>query len=76
MSECEACKAARLGLTPRQAEIVRGMADGENTKGIAARLGLSAKTVEYHRAKVYAKLRVDSVAMITRFALKNGLAEM
>ena len=67
---------ARLGLTARESAVVRGMADGENTKGIAYRLGLSAKTVEYHRAKVYAKLGVDSAAMITRFALKNGLVEL
>jgi DNA-binding NarL/FixJ family response regulator len=60
-------------LTPRQREVVRLIAQGCNTKAIAHQLGLSARTVDTHRAQIMERLGVDSVAGLTRYALRAGL---
>lgn len=61
------------GLTPRQREILRLIAEGVATRDIAARLGLSAKTVEAHRARITHRLGIYDVAGLTRFAIRAGL---
>jgi FixJ family two-component response regulator len=43
--------------------------DGKSNKDIAAALGVSAKTVEAHRARVMEKMRADSLAELVRMAL-------
>ena len=43
-------------LTPRQREILQLLAEGQTTKAIAPILKVSDKTVEYHRAKLMARL--------------------
>jgi DNA-binding NarL/FixJ family response regulator len=60
-------------LTPRQREILQMVAEGQNTKAIAAVLKISDKTVEYHRAKLMACLNIFDVPGLVRFALRNGL---
>jgi DNA-binding NarL/FixJ family response regulator len=60
-------------LTPRQRDVVRLIAQGHNTKEIAHRLGLSARTVDTHRAQIMERLGIDSVAGLTRYALRAGL---
>jgi len=42
---------------------------------VGASLGISVKTVEAQRAKIMRKLRVDSVAGIVRYAIRNNLIE-
>lgn len=64
---------SRPDLTPRQRDIVRLIAEGLATKEIAFRLALSVKTVETHRAQIMEKLGVDSVAALTRYAIRVGL---
>jgi len=60
-------------LTNRQREILRLIAESQNTKQIAGILKVSAKTVEYHRSKVMAVLNVHDVPGLVRFALRAGL---
>ena len=60
-------------LTPRQREILRLIAEGNSTKEIAYQLGLSAKTVETHRAQLMERLRMRDVASLVRYALRIGL---
>jgi len=43
-----------------------------SSKEMAARLSISAKTVEHHRAHVMEKLDVHSVAGVTRYAIRQG----
>jgi FixJ family two-component response regulator len=52
------------------------IADCKSTKHIAAELGLSIKTIETHRANVFAKLQVRSVAELVRLALRIGLVQL
>ena len=62
-------------LTPREREVLAGIARGLTTKEIAAQYGLSARTVESHRAGLMRKLDVRSVALLTQLALREGLVE-
>src|SRR5215831_8934155 len=47
-----------LELTKRQLQVLQLIAEGKSTKDIAARIGLSAKTVETHRIKIMDKLNL------------------
>jgi len=60
-------------LTPRQREVLQMLAEGQTTKGIALVLKLSEKTVEYHRAKLMARLDIFDIPGLVRFALRIGL---
>lgn len=60
-------------LTPRQREVLRHMAEGRSTKGIAFDLGLSPKTVESHRAQLMERLGIRNVAGLVRYAIRHGL---
>ena len=60
-------------LTWRQREILQLIAEGRNTKQIAAILKLSPKTVEYHRMKMMDRLDVHDIPGLVRFAYRVGL---
>lgn len=63
-------------LTPREREILQLIAEGYNTKEIASQLFLSIKTVETHRRHIKKKLKVESVADLTKIAIKEGLTTL
>ncbi|MDX2263187.1 MAG: response regulator transcription factor [Gemmatimonadales bacterium] len=67
--------AATEALTPREKEVLIGIATGETNKEIAARLGISHRTVETHRESLMAKLDIRTVAGLTKLALEEGLIE-
>lgn len=60
-------------LSPREREILRLVTSGQNTKSIAVELGLSGKTVDGHRRNLMVKLGVQSVAELTRIAIREGM---
>ena len=60
-------------LTDREREVLRLVAQGLPTKEIAARLFISTRTVETHRANLMRKLDLHSVAKLTQFAIREGL---
>ena len=60
-------------LTPREREVLVAVAQGLANKEIAARLGISRRTVEAHRDALSRKLGIRTVAGLTRFCLKHGL---
>jgi DNA-binding NarL/FixJ family response regulator len=62
-------------LTPREREVLAFVASGLTNRDIAARLGISPRTVESHRESVMKKLSLRSVADLTRFALQSGLID-
>jgi DNA-binding CsgD family transcriptional regulator len=61
------------GLTPREIEVLRLVADGMSTPTIAASLTLSHKTVERHLANIFVKLGVSSRTAAARFAIDHDL---
>lgn len=61
------------GLSPRQREVLRLMADGCSTRAIAELLRISVKTVEAHRGELMRRLGISRVAGLTRYAVRVGL---
>ena len=59
-------------LTEREREVLSLIALGHTNAEIGARLGISEKTVETHRARVLAKLGLRTRADLVRFALEHG----
>ncbi|WP_089726115.1 response regulator transcription factor [Candidatus Thiosymbion oneisti] len=65
--------AVRLAeLTPREHEVMEMVTEGRANKEIATVLGVSAKTVEAHRARVMDKMGASSLAELVRMALTAG----
>lgn len=60
-------------LPMRQREILQLVAEGLTLKEIASTLGLSPKTVEYHKAKLMEQLGLHTTAELTKYALAHGL---
>jgi DNA-binding NarL/FixJ family response regulator len=60
-------------LSERQREILQLLSEGQTTKAIASTLKISDKTVEYHRAKLMAGLKIFDVPGLVRFAVRTGL---
>jgi FixJ family two-component response regulator len=62
--------AARLAaLTAREREVLEQAAQGLHAKEIAARLGISPRTVEVHKTRIMEKLGVRNLAELVRFAV-------
>jgi len=59
-------------LTPREREVMNRVTDGSSNKEIANSLGVSAKTIEAHRARVMEKMQARSLAELVRMALAVG----
>jgi DNA-binding NarL/FixJ family response regulator len=63
-------------LTPRERELVQLLSEGYSSNDVAERMHVSIKTVATHREHVMRKLRVGSVAELTRYALREGLSSL
>lgn len=64
-----------IPLTDREQEIAKLVAGGQMSKEIAARLNLSVRTVEKHRANIMEKVGVREVASLTRWCIQAGLLD-
>ena len=62
-------------ITLRQREILQLIAEGNTTKAIAQKLGLSVKTVENHRAGLMERLDIHDLAGLVRWAIARGLVK-
>lgn len=60
-------------LSPREWEVLRLVAEGLTSAETGRRLGISARTVETHRASLMRKLDIDSQAALVRHAIRQGL---
>ncbi len=60
------------GLTPREREVMDLVVEGMSNKAVANILGLSAKTVEVHRAKVMEKMNARSVSDLVKMSILNN----
>lgn len=61
-------------LTPREHDVLRHLIAGNPNKIIAFELGISARTVENHRARLMVKMQADSLAELVRISLEAGVA--
>ena len=62
-----------FNLTAREREVLAGIASGERSKEVAARLGITRRTVESYLNSIYTKLNVDSRAAAVAIAIERGL---
>jgi len=60
-------------LTEREREVLQQLAEGKSTRAIAESLYVSVKTVETHRRHIMKKLKLRSVAALTKYAIREGL---
>lgn len=58
-------------LTPREREVMDKVVAGRHNRDIARALDISPRTVEVHKARLLAKLRVNSIADLVRLSLQN-----
>jgi DNA-binding NarL/FixJ family response regulator len=65
-----------MRLTGRQREVLQMVAQGMSSKDIGARLKISPKTVDTHRLDLMEKLKLHSVAELTKFALREGFVSL
>jgi DNA-binding NarL/FixJ family response regulator len=63
------------GLTQREADILRALADGLSNKQIARQFWLSEQTIKFHLTNIYRKLEVGSRTEAVRHAYEHGLIE-
>ena len=63
-------------LTSREREILKLIADGLSNKEVAARLAISVRTVENHRASIMRKLDLKSVVDLVKYAIASGLTRL
>jgi DNA-binding NarL/FixJ family response regulator len=60
-------------LTPRQREILQLIAEGKSNKEIANLLGISVKTVDFHKARLADHVGVHTTAELTRYAIEHAV---
>lgn len=63
-------------LTDKEREVLQLIAEGNRVQEIAAKLNLSSKTIDTHRQKIMAKLKIRSVAGLTKYAIREGLTSL
>jgi DNA-binding NarL/FixJ family response regulator len=68
-------KTSLQGLTHREREILKLIAEGYKNKSIAELLCISANTVEKHRENIMNKLDLHNASGLTAFAIENGLIQ-
>jgi DNA-binding NarL/FixJ family response regulator len=61
-------------LTDREREVLQLIAEGKTTKEIAFQFKVSLKTIETHRAHIMEKLKINSVAGLTKYAIREGIS--
>ena len=61
------------GLSERELEVLRLVADGLSNREIAHRLSVSPRTAEHHVQHIYAKIGASSRASAALFAMEHGL---
>jgi DNA-binding NarL/FixJ family response regulator len=60
-------------ITERQREVLQLVAEGRSSRQAAAILGVSAKTIEFHKARIKQRLGIRTTAELTRYAMRNGM---
>lgn len=62
-----------LTLSPREREVLQLIAEGHTSKEIAAKRGISPKTVDIYRNNLKKKLDIHTIAGLTKFAIARGI---
>ncbi len=65
-----------ITLSPRENQILALLADGYETHTAGEKLGISEKTVASHREHIMNKLKIDSIAGLTKYAIREGISSI
>jgi DNA-binding NarL/FixJ family response regulator len=68
--------APRREMTQRERAVLQLLAEGWSTKEVARQLGIGVKTAETHRRNLLEKLHMQSIAELTKYALREGIATL
>ena len=71
-----ACESASERLTERERQMLQLLSEGQSSKQIALRLGISPKTADAKRRQIMDKLGIYSVAELTKYAVREGLTSL
>lgn len=63
-------------LAPREREVLTFLAEGLTSKEIATKMNIAVSTVETYRRQIAARLGLHSIAELTRYAVRHGLASL
>lgn len=63
-------------LSPRQRQVLKLFAEGNSAKEVAGVLGISVRTVEFHKYQMMEHLGMHNSNELTRFAIKHGLVSV
>ncbi len=63
-------------LTPKERELLQMLSEGDVSKSAASKLHISVKTVDARRRDIMRKLNLDSIALLTKFAIREGLTSL
>jgi DNA-binding NarL/FixJ family response regulator len=63
-------------LTTRERDVLQRLAEGKSVKEIAHDLNISVKTVETFRHRIEEKLSLNSIAELTKYAIREGLTSL
>jgi DNA-binding NarL/FixJ family response regulator len=63
-------------LSPREREVVQLIAEGFSTREIAEQLHVSIKTVNTHREHIFEKLKIDNLAALIKYTIKEGIISL
>jgi two-component system, NarL family, response regulator NreC len=76
LKSSKSASAGTPALSSREREVLQLLAEGKSTKEIATVLRVATKTVETHRRQVMLKLQLNSVAELTKYAIREGLTSL
>ena len=63
-------------LSGRESQVLREIAIGFTSKAIASKFGLSAKTIQTYRARIYEKLGLHTRADLVHYAIAHGMLDL
>ena len=66
----------KLALSEREKEILKLVCEGKTNKEIAEELFLTPATIDFHRQSIYKKTEISSVALLVKYAIKNGITSL
>ena len=63
-------------LSPKERELLQMLSEGDASKTAASKLKISVKTVDARRRDIMRKLNIDSIALLTKFAIREGITSL
>jgi len=63
-------------LSPRERQVMKLIVEGNTSNEVAALLGVSSKSVDTYRSRLMAKLEIDDLPGLVKFAIRQGLTSV